>query len=145
VVEDTFPLHREVAAFLKADACSAGARLFVWGLAPRLYVESGLRPASRFVLPQETISGHQSGRRQAAVLGQGDDRRLLLEDLGRNRPTYVLDLAPAGFHRWDRFPLTIFPELFDLVRRDYEIAGVVDGVVVHRRRDCAGSVGTVNQ
>jgi hypothetical protein len=66
------------------------------------------------------------------------DRRLLLADLEASPPTYILDLAPSGFHRWDRFPLTTFPALLGLVRREYEIAGVVDGVVIHRRRGCGG-------
>jgi hypothetical protein len=137
VVEDTFPLHRDVAAFLREDACHPGASVFVWGLAPRLYVETGLRPASRFVLPQESVSGHQSGRGAPASSIDPADRRLLLEDLERSSATYVLDLAPSGFHRWHRFPLTTFPALLDLVRRHYEIAGVVDGVVIHRRLGCA--------
>jgi hypothetical protein len=136
VVEDTFPLHRDVAAFLREDACYPGASVFVWGLAPRLYVETGLRPASRFVLPQESVSGHQSGRRAPASSIDQADRRLLLEDLERSSATYILDLAPSGFHRWDRFPLTTFPALLDLVHRQYEIAGVIDGVVIHRRRGC---------
>jgi hypothetical protein len=32
--------------------------------------------------------------------------------------------------------LTSFPGLYALVRERYEIAGVVSGVVVHRRRGC---------
>ena len=136
VVEDTFPLHHDVAAFLRQDACYADATLFVWGLAPRLYVETGLRPASRFVLPHETISGHRPGRAAAASPAHQEDRRLLLEDLERSSATYILDLAPSGFHRFDRFPLTTFPELLERVRTRYEIAGVVDGVVIHRRRAC---------
>ncbi len=114
VVQDTFPLHREVAAFLRADRCHGEASLFVWGIAPRLYVETGLRPASRFVLPQETISGHQPGRRAAAPTVVEADRRLLVGDLEASAPAYILDLAPSGFHRWDRFPLTSFPALLDL-------------------------------
>jgi hypothetical protein len=137
VLEDTFPLHRDVAAFLQQDACHEDASVFVWGLAPRLYVETGLRPASRFVLPQETISGHQPGRGAAGSSIDPADRRLLVEDLERSPATYILDLAPSGFHRWNRFPMTTFPALFDLVRRKYEIAGVVDGVVIHRRLECA--------
>jgi hypothetical protein len=73
VIEETFPMHREVASFLEADACHAGASLFVWGIAPRLYVATRLRPASRFVLPQETISGYQPGRR-------GPDRSTISEE-----------------------------------------------------------------
>jgi hypothetical protein len=63
-------------------------------------------------------------------------------DLERSRATYVLDLAPSGFHRWDRFPLTTFPELLDVVRREYERVGVVRGVVVHRRRGCDAGDGS---
>ena len=139
VVEDTFPLHREVAAFLRRDRCYPGATVFVWGLAPRLYLETGLTPASRFVLPQETISGHASGRRSPSSSIDPGDRRLLLQDLERSRATYLLDLAPSGFHRWNRFPLTTFPDLWRLVRREYEMVGVVHGVGVHRRRGCAGA------
>jgi hypothetical protein len=135
-VEDTFPLYRDVAAFLREDTCYPGASVLVWGLAPRLYVETGLRPASRFVLPQESVSGHQSGRRAPASSIDQADRRLLLEDLERSSATYILDLAPSGFHHWDRFPMTTFPALLDLVHRQYEIAGVVDDVVIHRRRAC---------
>ncbi len=136
VVEETFPLHRDVAEFLRHDPCYRDATVFVWGLAPRLYIETGLRPASRFVLPQETISGHRPGRAETASATDSEDRRLLLEDLERSSATYILDLAPSGFHRWDRFPLTTFPALLERVRRQYEIAGVVDGVVIHRRLAC---------
>jgi hypothetical protein len=133
VVEDTFPLHRDVAAFLRQDPCYPDATLFVWGLAPRLYVETRLRPASRFVLPQDTVSGHRPGRAAIASPTHQEDRRLLLDDLERSSATYILDLAPSGF---DRFPLTTFPALLERVRTRYEIAGVVDGVVIHRRRAC---------
>jgi hypothetical protein len=143
VVEDTFPLHRGVAAFLGADPCREGASLFVWGIAPRLYVETGLRPASRFVLPQETVSGHRPGRRDGDPSAVREEHRaLLLADLRAREATYVLDLAPSGFHRWGRFPLTSFPGLYALVRESYEVAGVVEGVVVHRLRGCTGSART---
>ncbi len=136
VVEDTFPLHRDVARRLRADPCYPGARLFVWGLAPRLYLEAGLPPASRFVLPQEGISGYRPGRREAEQARSTRDRALLIDDLERKPATYVLDLSPSGFHRWDRFPLTTFPALLDLLQRRYEVADTVDDVVIHRLRDC---------
>lgn len=138
VIEETFPLPRDVAAFLRADPCRADATLFVWGIAPGLYVTTRLRPASRFVLPQETISGYRPGRRGADRSGVSEEHRaLLLSDLRDHDATYVLDLAPSGYHRFERFPLTTFPGLLALVRERYEIAGVVSGAVVHRRRGCA--------
>ena len=138
VIEETFPLHREVAAFLEADPCHPSASLFVWGIAPGLYVTTRLPPASRFVLPQETISGYRPGRAGAdRSTVSREHRDLLLTDLRGHDATYILDLAPSGYHRWESFPLTSFPELLGLVRERYEIAGVVSGVVVHRLRGCA--------
>jgi hypothetical protein len=93
------------------------------------------------VLPQ-TISGYEPGRRAADTKVDHDDRRRLLEDLERSAATYVLDLSPSGVHRWDRFPLTTFPALLDLVRRQYEIAGTADDVVIHRRQGCRSTRGT---
>ena len=143
VIEETFPLHREVAAFLEADPCRAGASLFVWGIAPRLYVATGIGPASRFVLPQETISGYRPGRRDPdRSTVREAHRALLLSELRDHGATYILDLAPSGYHRWEAFPLTSFPELYALVRERYEIAGVVSGVVVHRLGGCVDNVGT---
>jgi hypothetical protein len=138
VIEETFPLPRQVAGFLAADACHDGARLFVWGIAPGLYVTTQLRPASRFVLPQETISGYRPGRVGADRSTVSEkDRELLISDLREHDATYILDMAPSGYHRWESFPLTSFPALLALVRERYEIAGVISGVVVHRRRGCA--------
>ena len=42
---------------LQADGCYGEGPLFVWGFAPEIYVESGLRPASRYVMPQAPLTG----------------------------------------------------------------------------------------
>jgi hypothetical protein len=141
-IEGTRPLFAAVGRWLKADACYPSSTLFVWGLAPQLYVEADRPPASRFVLPQETISGYLPGRPPTQA-GSPDTPlsrshwELLMGDLEKRHATYVLDTSPSGFHRWDRYPLSRYPRLADYVRERFELAAVVEGVAVYRRRGCA--------
>jgi hypothetical protein len=139
VVESTRPVFQAVTTRLRADPCFEGARLFVWGFAPELYYHSGLRPASRFVIPAYTVSGYEPGNpdaRAARHLVREEHWRLLIADLERNRATYVLDTAGSGLHRWRPFPAHAFPHLWTLLRREFELIDRVDGVVIHRRRGC---------
>jgi hypothetical protein len=139
-VESRRPVFERVNQSLRADPCFAGARLFVWGFAPEFYYFSGLRPASRFVVPAYTVSGYDPGNpdaRGAEALIRDDHWALLIGDLERNRATYVLDTAGSGLHRWRPFPAHRFPRLLALLRRDFEPIGAVDGVTIYRRRGCA--------
>lgn len=144
VHDEVDPARARVAAWLARDACHAGASLFVWGQDPILYYLTALPPASRFVLPQGSISGYVPGN-AAVIHGRvsvpglisEQDRAVLLDDLARTPPTYVLDLTDAGFSSWARFPLTGFPALAARLERDHERVARVDGVQIWRRRGCA--------
>jgi 4-amino-4-deoxy-L-arabinose transferase-like glycosyltransferase len=141
-IENTRPVFGNVARRLRADPCFDGARLFVWGFAPDFYYHARLRPASRFVLPGATLSGYQPGHpdaHAARALVREDHWRLLLDDLARRRATYVLDTAGSGLHRWRHFPAHRFPALWGLLRREYTLVDVVDGVAIHRRVGCQGT------
>jgi hypothetical protein len=151
VYQETLPVFGEVAARLRRDACYGRGALFVWGFAPQLYLESGLPPASRFVVPQASLSGYVPGNR-ATRSGGFDERRLvsqahwdlLMNDLASRRPAFVLDTAPANLHEWGRYPLRDFPRLDGFVRSGYDAVAIVDGVWVWRRRGCeteGGSAG----
>ncbi|HET7291059.1 MAG TPA: hypothetical protein VFM88_01415 [Vicinamibacteria bacterium] len=144
VYAETRPLYGEVARTLERDACFAGARLFVWGYAPMFYVASGLPPATRFVVPQAGLTGYVAGNvgsTRGGFDGRGlvDPRHwdLLMSDLLAHSPTFVLDTAPSGLYRWNRFPLTDFPRLASFVREGYELVAAVGGVRIYRRRGCA--------
>ena len=143
VYRERDPVYRRVAERLARDACHPGGSLFVWGYAPMFYYYSGLPPASRFVvMAQSRLTGYVSGN-----LGMSRDRRgivpehwdWLMADLERARATYILDTEPAGIFRWDRYPVRDFPRLAAYLDRNYERLDEVDGVVIHRRRGCAGS------
>jgi hypothetical protein len=144
VYRETDPVFRKVAERLRGDSCFEGATLFVWGYAPIFYYETRLPPASRFVvLPQSRLTGYVSGN-FASLEARGLEAPgvvprhwdWLFEDLERHRATYVLDTAPAGIFRWDRYPLADFPRLNVYLAAHYEDAGTVDRVRLYRRRGC---------
>ena len=144
VYAEARPVHGEVARRLESDACFHGATLFVWGYAPMFYVASGLRPATRFVVPQASLTGYVAGNTGSAR-GTVDTRgridpghwELLMKDLAAAPPTYVLDTASSGLYRWNRHPVTDFPRLEGYLRDSYELIDAVGGVRIHRRRGCA--------
>ena len=145
VYEETRPVFGHVGERLRADACYGDGPLFVWGFAPQVYLEAGLRPAARYVVPQAPLVGYVPGNR-ASRSGAGDaapvrrehqDR--LLDDLQRRPPTFVVDTAPSGLHGWDRHPLAELPRLEAFVRDGYDAVAIVDGVWVWRRKGCAAA------
>ena len=148
---ETDPIYRETVDRLARDACFPGGRIFVWGWAPGFYYEAGLRgvrPASRFVvMAQSGLTRYVSGRQRrtpaapAAVPAPGH-WDLLMGDLERNQATYVLDTAPAGIYRWDRYPVEDYPRLDRYLALRYEAMGSVRDVRLFRRRGCAGTAET---
>jgi hypothetical protein len=143
VYEETLPVFRRVAARLQEDPCFGKGPLFVWGFAPQFYAEAELPRASRFVVPQASLTGYVPGRRpsrpddvEAPGLVRGEHWNLLMDDLERSPPVFVLDTSPAALHGWDRYPMRDFPCLDAFVRSGYHAVAEVDGVWVWRRRGC---------
>ena len=146
VYQETSPLYRRVAVRLSDDPCRGRGPLFVWGYAPQLYAETGLPQASRFVVPQASLTGYVPGNRASrsgeidtSSLVREEHWDLLMADLESSRPAFVLDTAPAGLYGWDRYPLRDFPRLDRFVRSDYRAVADVDGVWIWRRKGCASA------
>jgi hypothetical protein len=144
VYRETDPVFSRVAARLRDDACFRDGSLFVWGYAPIFYYETRLPPATRFVvLPPARLTGYVSGN-LASLAARGPSAPgvvpahwdWLFEDLERSHATYILDTAPAGIYRWDRYPLADFDRLRQYLGAHYERLDTVDGVVVYRRLGC---------
>ena len=120
----------------------------MWGFAPQVYAEAGLRPASRFVVPQASLTGYVPGNRASRTgavdtksLVREDHWDLLMSDLERNRPAFVVDTAPSGLHGWGLYPLAEFPRLRAFVKSRYDAVAVVDGLWIWRRRGCEATSG----
>ncbi|MEP7118082.1 MAG: hypothetical protein ABI880_10895, partial [Acidobacteriota bacterium] len=116
----------------------------VWGIAPDFYIHSGLPPATRFALPQDSISGYVPGRQAegpvtaASQAASARDWDLLLGDLERHHATFILDMAPTGLRRWNAFPVARFPQLRAYLAAHYDALATVDRALIYRRRGCAG-------
>lgn len=139
------PEYAHIGEALRADPCSREGSLFVWGYAPNVYVYAGARPASRFVVPIDSLTGYLAGN-DAAEEGRVDTHgriraahwAQLMADLHRSMPAHVVDLAPADLNRWGRWSLARFPLLDAFVRRHYHASAVVDGAVIYARNGCDG-------
>jgi hypothetical protein len=111
-----------------------------------LYEACNFLPASRFALPQASMSGYIPGNHtcfrddfdRGPVLIQ-EHRDMLMADLQRHPPEIIIDTSPAGFHRWDRFPLKDFPQLHDFIRERYRLEGDVEGFHVYERKPLPGA------
>jgi hypothetical protein len=136
------PAYANIGSSVRAHASERDRGLFVRGYAPMIYVFANARPASRFVVPIDTLSGYLAdndavleGRLDTASRINDAHRRALLEDLRVSRPRHIVDTAPGDLNHWGRFGLTHFPGLQALIARDYVRQSVVDGAVIYVRRD----------
>jgi hypothetical protein len=137
------PAYEQIGSLVRGDACGRDGSLFVWGYAPTVYAYAGERPASRFVVPIDTLTGYLAGN-DASQDGRLDthgriheahwDR--LMDDLESRRPEHLVDTAPGDLNRWGHFSLDRFPRLAAFVQRDYHVYAVIDGAVVYRSNAC---------
>ncbi|MFT3831414.1 MAG: hypothetical protein QM691_17090 [Opitutaceae bacterium] len=117
---------------LAADILSVaepGDRLGIWGWAPRLYVETGLAPATREAHTEREIEtwGHRDVY-----------RRRYLAELRRERPAVFLDTTgpfDARYHDPVAEGVGSFPALAGWLGRHYEIVAESESVRIYLRRD----------
>jgi hypothetical protein len=138
------PAYSRIGAHVRADTAPDDRSLFVWGYAPTIYVHADAVPASRFVVPIDTVSGYVAGN-DAVLDGRFDTSErideshwdALIADLEHSRPLHIVDTAPGDLNHWGRFTLSRFPRLAELVERDYRREAVVGGAVIYVRNGAA--------
>ncbi len=141
------PVYERIGEVVQSDGRACPGPLFVWGYAPTIYAYAGGQPASRFVVPIDTLTGYLAGN-EASVEGRVETRGridaahwdALMADLERRPPAHFVDTAPADLNQWGRFSLDRFPPLQELVREHYHPLATVDGAVIYRRNECAAAV-----
>jgi hypothetical protein len=123
-------VNRRAAAWLEEHTPPDSA-LYVWGFEPVLYTMARRRPASRYVynVPQRLAWQHRDRT-----------RRQLLDDLRGDPPAAIVVVARdaregvTGNLRDSRAELDAFPELRQLLERDYAPAWRLEDLSILSRR-----------
>lgn len=108
--------HRRILADLRTLAPAAKG-MVVWGWMPRLYVETGIPPATRHAICHFLIEP-----------GPARDylRASFLADIQREKPDVIVDAVASGCFRWMGWNATnrlqSFPALDEYVRQNYMLA-----------------------
>ncbi len=123
----------ETGRYLAAHA-SPNDKLFVWGQAPRIYLESRLRPACRYVVTFP-LSGYVFGWNDQSILHL-DTRKWIVpgawqhleEDFEKHPPAYIVDVQVPAKNA--HYPVRDFPILARLLAEHYHaVARTAEGVI----------------
>ncbi|MGH8093781.1 MAG: ArnT family glycosyltransferase [Chthoniobacterales bacterium] len=109
-------------------------RIFVWGQAPRIYLEARRRPACRFVVTFP-LTGYVFGW-SAQSIPSIDTRRWIVpgawkdleEDFAKHPPAYIIDVQVPAKNA--HYPVRNFPILANLLAKRYHpVARTAEGVI----------------
>ncbi len=109
-------------------------RIFVWGQAPRIYLEARRRPASRYVVTFP-LTGYVFGWSTQSISGI-DTRKWIVpgawsalqEDFAKHPPAYIVDVQVPEKNA--HYPVRDFPILAGLLAKRYHpVARTAEGVI----------------
>ncbi|MBF0492607.1 MAG: glycosyltransferase family 39 protein [Deltaproteobacteria bacterium] len=116
-------------------------RVFVWGYAPSIYWYSGRLPATRF-LWSDLLSGRVPGMNvnkfsteEIAKFKMPESWNMLWEDFEKHPPQIIMDTGTAGFHDYQKIPMSVYPQLWEYVQKNYEELESFQGARVFRRKN----------
>jgi hypothetical protein len=128
------PRYESVSLYVAANT-HPDDKILVWGSEPEIYWASNRLPATRFLTTPTFLTGNHPGRPEGAVALDGDTAQnweYFYSDFKADPPRYLLDTSPAklrGAH-----PLSDFPELAAIVKRQYRYVRTIDEVAIYKRR-----------
>jgi hypothetical protein len=113
------PDFRPATEYIKANT-HPDDRIFVWGWFPQVYVYAERTPATRFA-GTAALTGYMHGTAPDESTGMERDNDekaaipeawpMLMADMERNRPVFVIDTARGDYKSFGRYPLKNFPRL----------------------------------
>ena len=129
------PSPQRLASYVDSHS-RPGSPVMVWGTFPEVFWASD-RPPGGALVHSDFVTG-KSGGRPATPKTIGDATpgvyADLLEALVSSPPDLILDTSTANLRGYSAYPIRLFPALRKLIDRRYERAGVIDDVVIYRRR-----------
>ncbi len=134
---DPQPPYAVVAARLR-QISGPDDPVFVWGHSVEVYVLARRTAGTRFVFC-DYLTGTTPGTRAQSGLDDPTPNvvpaawEMLFDDLDRRQPRFLVDVAPAAWNWYDRFPMSRYPRLDAYVRAHYRERERVAGVVIYER------------
>ena len=134
---DPQPPYEKVAARLR-QLSGPDDPVFIWGHSVAVYFLARRTTGTRFLIC-DYLTGTSPGTRSQYGLEDPTPNvvqpawDLLFDDLNRRQPPLLVDLAPAGWNGYDRFPLSRYPRLDAYVRAHYRERDRVAGAVIYER------------
>lgn len=131
-------VEKQIGDYLAAHT-QPGSRIFVWGMDPAIYFLSGRDPATRF-LWSDSLTGRlpgvpetQRGNLDTRALVHEKDWTVLMSDLTRNPPLYIVDCASGNLRDYGKFPIRNYPVFHHFVTQNYDLDTLIEGVALYHR------------
>ncbi|MGB4268804.1 MAG: glycosyltransferase family 39 protein [Spirochaetota bacterium] len=127
--------YKEVAAKVQAIT-SPDDTMFVWGSGASAYIYANRRCSSKIIIT-DYVSGRQFG---VTNNNMGENvnhyieylRSEFIREFKRNLPTIFVDTSSTGYFGYDKFPLSRFPALNDILIKNYTFIEAIDGMRMYR-------------
>lgn len=123
-----------LATYVRAHS-TANERVFVWGSYPEVLVAARRLPAGGLV-HTDFVVGRSGGRNDpaetlASAIPEAHD--ILLDSLTANPPELILDTSTSSRLGYEKYPITLLPDVDRFLHDGYQQVAVVDGVTVWQR------------
>ncbi len=113
---------RDLAEYIKGNSGERD-KIFVWGYYPEIYELANRRPASRYfncngltgLIPWANAAP-DIDTSKSIIPGSW---KILIEDLKKNKPLYIIDTSPGGYRAYGKYPIVKYKDLSDLVNERY--------------------------
>jgi 4-amino-4-deoxy-L-arabinose transferase-like glycosyltransferase len=129
------PNYQSVSRYL-ATTTNPDDPIYVWGSLPEIYWASGRRPATRFIT-SPFLTGNYPGR-PADEANTGDDTEAAWQDFyadfSAHPPKYFVDTSPAKLRGAQYYPISKFPRLQHIIRKQYRYVVSIDEIAVYERK-----------
>lgn len=135
---------QRVAAYIREHSAPTD-RIFVWGFHPDIYLEADRRAASRFVIGS-FITGlipwtNVAPERDTAYAMVPGALAVLLGDLARTAPRFIVDCSVGPNRHWQKYPPEKYPALQAFIHQHYRQVEahvfVPQGFRLYQRRSAA--------
>lgn len=136
--DDELYQQEEIGLKLKTLA-HADDKVFVWGFATAIYFYSQLEPASRFLWCDWLVARPLEKSNQDMVLSEEMQAYLarnwdfFWQDLQKSNPRFFVDTSIAGFHMYQNFQISKYPELQNYITTHYHKMDQIQGVDIYER------------